>query len=70
MFSISRINPYSNGIRVELGSVGFGKLLVSLNPYSNGIRIELGSVDSRRLLVSLNPYSNGIRIERYFAYFL
>ena len=41
MFSVSRINPYSNGIRVELGSVGFGKLLVSLNPYSNGIRIEL-----------------------------
>ena len=35
------LNPYSNGIRIELSLASVALILwKSLNPYSNGIRIE------------------------------
>ena len=34
------LNPYSNGMRIELFSDMVVMALLSLNPYSNGMRIE------------------------------
>ena len=58
-----RLNPYSNGMWIELAKdyETLGRL--RLNPYSNGMWIEPATISTPKGILSLNPYSNGMWIE-------
>ena len=62
------LNPYSNGMKIELMTKDEALSLVSLNPYSNGMKIERDY--RRRASIAercLNPYSNGMKIEHHMG---
>ena len=61
----SRLNPYSNGMKIELVDILYMFARISLNPYSNGMKIERMRLRSKSPLTRcLNPYSNGMKIEQ------
>ena len=61
-----RLNPYSNGMKIERIMTLCRAHATSLNPYSNGMKIERTCLSGQKSMVMcLNPYSNGMKIELY-----